>query len=137
MEPNRIRNKPKKKEKKVKSGRKGLGIASATRSLLGGDKLTEGTFRIFPFVLFISFLAFVYIANNYYAERKVRDINKLHKELKEIKYEHISVKSKLMQLSKQSQIAKKMEHTGIKESTEPVKIIKVEKGDSQLNGNSH
>ena len=131
MEPNRIiKNKPKKKEKKVKPGGKGLGIGHATRKFLGGEKLAESTFRLFPFVLFISFLAFVYIANNYYAERKIRNINKIQKELKEIKYEHISTKSKLMQISKQSQIAKKMESTGIKESTEPVKIIKVKKANN-------
>ena len=131
MEPNRIiKNKPKKKEKKVKPGGKGIGIGHATRKFLGGEKLAESTFRLFPFVLFISFLAFVYIANNYYAERKIRNINKIQKELKEIKYEHISTKSKLMQISKQSQIAKKMESTGIKESTEPVKIIKVKKANN-------
>ena len=130
MEANRIKiNKPKKKEKKRKSGRSGLGIANATRKLFGGDKLTEGTFRLFPFVLFIAFIAFIYIANNFYAERKVRNISKIQKELKEIKYEYISTKSRLMHLSKQSQIAKKMEGTGIKESTEPVKIIRTEKGE--------
>lgn len=127
MKPNRIKNKPKKEEKEVNPRKTGLGIARATRQFLGGEKIAEGTFRLFPFVLFISFLAFIYIANNYYAERKVRNINRLHKELKEIKYEHISTKSKLMQLSKQSQIAKKIELTGIKESTEPVKIITTNK----------
>ncbi len=105
----------------------GLGIGSATQKFFAGDKLTEGTFRLFPFVLFIAFLAFAYIANNFYAERKVRNISKIQKELKEIKYEYISTKSRLMQLSKQSQIAKKLEHSGIVESTEPVKIIRTEK----------
>lgn len=127
MEPNRIiKNKPKKKAKKVKPEGKGFGFGHATRKLLGGEKLAEGTFRLFPFVLFIAFLAFAYIANNFYAEGKVRNISKIQKELKEIKYEYISTKSKLMQLSKQSQIAKKMEGTGIKENTEPVKIIRIE-----------
>jgi cell division protein FtsL len=126
MEANKIKDKPK-ENKKRKPRKVGLGIASATRKLLGSDKLAEGTFRFFPFVLFIAFLAFLYIANNYYAEHKVRNISKLQKELKEIKYEHISTKSKLMQLSRQSQIAKKMEHTGVKESTEPVKIIRTGK----------
>lgn len=132
MEPNRIRNKPKEEEQPVKSRRTGLGIAHATRRVLGGEKIAEGTFKLFPFVLFISFLAFIYIANNYYAERKVRKINAIHKELKEIKYEHISTKSKLMQLSKQSQIAKKIEQAGIKESTEPVKIIRTESNKKEL-----
>jgi len=125
MQANRIKEKTKeKKKKKARIG--GFGLASSIRKVLGGDRLTAGTFRIFPFVLFIAFIAFIYIANNYISESKVRNISKLQTELKEIKYEHISTKSKLMQLSKQSQIAKKMEHTGIKESTEPVKIIRIE-----------
>jgi len=126
MEPNKIK-KLKKEKKQRKPRKEGVGIAGATRKILGSDRLTEGTFRLFPYVLFLAFLAFIYIANNYYAEGKVRNISKLQKELKEIKYEHISTKSKLMQLSKQSQIAKKIEPTGIKESTEPVKIIRIEK----------
>ncbi|MCF6170860.1 MAG: hypothetical protein L3J31_02360 [Bacteroidales bacterium] len=129
MKPNRIRNKPKKKEKerKKRPPGTGLGIGRSTRKFLGGEKLATDTFRLFPFVLFLAFLAFIYIANNYVAEHKIRKINSLQQELKEIKYEHISVKSKLMQLSRQSQIAKKISHTGIKESTEPVKIIRVGK----------
>ncbi len=130
MERNRFRNKSKKKGKKSRNRQPGLGIARATRIVLGGDKLAEDTFRIFPFVLFIAFLAFIYIANNYLAEHKIRNISKLQKELKEIKYEHISLKSKLMQLSKQSQIAKKLEPTGIKESTEPVKVIRIKETDN-------
>ena len=127
MKPNRIKiNKPKKKEKKVKLRSSDLGIGRATRKFLTGDKLTEGTFRIFPFVLFIAFIAFIYIANNFTAERKVRNISKIQKELKEIKNEYISTKSSLTQLSKQSQIAKRIEHSGIIESTEPVKIIRIE-----------
>ena len=31
-------------------------------------------FRLFPFLLFIAFLAFIYIANNYLAEEKIREI---------------------------------------------------------------
>lgn len=132
MEANRLKNKPKEEEQVVKPRKRGLGIAHATRKFLGGEKIAEGTFKLFPFVLFISFLAFIYIANNYYAERKVRKINAIQKELKEIKYEHISTKSKLMQLSKQSQIAKKIEQTGIKESTEPVKIIRFQNNTKEV-----
>ena len=95
------------------------------REVLGGEMIQSGTFRYLPFLVFIAFLAFVYIANNYYAENKIRKINSMRKELKELRYEYITSKSKLMDLSKQSQIAKKLQHTGVKESTDPIKTIQV------------
>ena len=106
-------------------------LGKATKGILGGEMLSIGTFRFFPFLVYIAFLAFIYIANNYYAEAKIRDINHLRKELKEINYEYITSKSKLEELSKQSQLAKRLEKKGIKESTKPVKTIKVTKDQNQ------
>jgi hypothetical protein len=118
----------KRKEKSLKkdSGTEGK-LGKATKGILGGEMLSIGTFRFFPFLVYIAFLAFIYIANNYYAEAKIRDINHLRKELKEINYEYITSKSKVEELSKQSQLAKRLEEKGIKESTQPVKTIRVPK----------
>jgi hypothetical protein len=116
----------KKKKSKVTSGKfqKSAGQAGrVVRDVFGGEMLKSGTFKHLPFLVFIAFLAFVYIANNYYAENKVRDINKLRKELKELRYEYITSKSKLMNLSKQSQIADRLSDKGVKESTDPIKTI--------------
>ena len=96
------------------------------KKVLGGEIIGTGTFRFFPFLMFIAFLAFVYIANNYLAEDKIRKINRLTKELKEIRYEFISTKSKLGELSKQSKLADKLKGKGIKESTEPIKTIQTD-----------
>jgi hypothetical protein len=122
MEEN-IKKKQKAKQRNRGSGRR---VGKAINEFLGGEILKVSTFRLFPYLVFITFLAFVYIANNYYAERKIRQINKLRKELKEIRYEYITTKSKLTDLTKQSQLAKRLEHTGIKESTDPIKTITIE-----------
>ena len=120
----------KKKSAKKSAGtykiKKSAGQAGrVVRDVLGGEMLKSGTFKFLPFLIFIAFLAFIYIANNYYAENKVRNINKLRKEMKELRYEYITSKSKLMNLSKQSQIAKKLNDKGVKESTDPIKTIQV------------
>ena len=120
MEEN-VKKKTKSKKRTRDSGRK---LGNAIKEFLGGEILKVSTFRLFPFLAFITFLAFIYIANNYYAERKIREINKLRKELKEIRYEYITTKSKLTELTKQSQLAKRLDHTGIKESTDPIKTIR-------------
>ena len=83
--------------------------------------------RAMPFILFITVMIIGYIANSYYAERIVRDINKTKTELKEKKAEHISVKSALISDSKQSSVAKSVEQMEIKESTEPPTLIRADK----------
>ena len=91
-----------------------------TRSVLGGDFLTNDTsIRQLPFLLFVMFLGIGYIANVYYAESNTRDISNIKKEVKELRFEYISTKSKLMQLSKQSELVKLLKAQGIKESTTP------------------
>lgn len=76
-----------------------------------------------PFILFISCLIMIYIANSYYAEGVIRDIDKLKVDLKEKRAEYISTKARLMYQSKQSEVARALLPTGVKESTEPPKKI--------------
>ena len=96
-----------------------------TKRLLGGDFLTNDTsLSQLPFLLFIMFLGIIYIGNVYYAEANIRNISNLKNEIKELRFEHISTKSKLMQLSKQSELVKLLKMQGIKESTiPPYKIV--------------
>ncbi|MBU2552898.1 MAG: hypothetical protein K9G61_09770 [Bacteroidales bacterium] len=95
----------------------------AMKGVLGGDYLSQGTFTLLPYLLFIAFLAFTYISNNYLAENKIREINQLRKEVKELRYEYIHLKSTLTQLEKQSQISQKLQKKGIRENTEPLKKL--------------
>jgi cell division protein FtsL len=100
-------------------------VGGAIKEVLGGDLISTGTFKFFRYLLYLALLAFIYIANNYYAENNIREINKLRKGLKELRYEYINVKTRLMHIEKQSQIAKKLEIKGIKKNTQPVKILKI------------
>jgi len=100
-------------------------VSSTIKNVLGGTYIYTGTIKFFKYLLYIALLAFIYIANNYYAENNIREINKLRKELKELRYEYINVKTQLMHIEKQSQIAKKLERNGIKKNKQPVKTIKI------------
>ncbi|TNE82030.1 MAG: hypothetical protein EP332_01770 [Bacteroidetes bacterium] len=82
-----------------------------------GDKAEVAQFM--PFVFFLSFLTLVYIYNSHQAIKVVRQIDELNKEIKEYRAEYISVKSDFMYKSKQSQVAKRLEGTGLKELTQP------------------
>ena len=76
-----------------------------------------------PFILFVTLLIVGYIANSYYAERVIREIDKTKTELKERRAEYISTKSMLMNNSRQSQVAGALETENIKETTEPPRMI--------------
>lgn len=100
-------------------------IGTAVKRVLGGEVLTNPTLKFYPFLLFLTLLGFIYIANNYNVESKIRQINHIYAELKELNYEYITGKAKLEELSKQSQLAKRLEKSGLKESVEPIKVIKI------------
>jgi hypothetical protein len=81
--------------------------------------------QLMPFILFVSVLILFYIANSYTAERTVRNIDKIKKELKENRAEFISVKSEMMYRSQQSAVARAVAPLELKESTDPPKKIVV------------
>lgn len=112
---------------KKKSNNTTKTAAKGIQSFLGGSFLTrEKTARNLPFLLFLAGLAIIYIANSYYAEKNIRQVEKLQKQLKVIRYEYITIKSDLMQNNRQSKVASNLEGRGVKESTVPPKKIFVE-----------
>ena len=113
------------KETKGKKRKVDTSIGKAAKGVLAGEFLSDRSFRYFPFLLFLAFLASIYIANNYWAENKIRTANKMRKDLKEMRYEYITGKSELMEASKQSKISARLKEIGIKENTEPIKSIKI------------
>ena len=57
-----------------------------------------------PFILFLGFLAIVYIANAHYSEKKVREIQALQKDIKEIRWHYMAIQSALSLSSKRSEV---------------------------------
>jgi hypothetical protein len=97
-------------------------------SVFSGTFLTrEQNTRQLPFFLFLALLAICYITNGNYAEKKIRSLNKVNDDLKELRSEFIISKSNLMFISKQSEVAKATLALGIKESVVPPKKIVVKK----------
>lgn len=77
-----------------------------------------------PFFLFLAVLAVVYIYNGHYADKTIRNINKVSNQLKELQYEYKTLKSEVMFRSKQSELAKAVEPLGLKELTRPPMILR-------------
>ena len=103
---------------------------SSIKEFLDGSILTQNAvIKQLPFIFFLTFLAIFYIGNSYHAERVVRDINNLQKEIKELRSESITLASELMDIRRQSEISKLIKKYGIKleESNIPPKKIVIKK----------
>jgi hypothetical protein len=70
-----------------------------------------------PFCIFLGLLAVIYIYNGHYADKLIRNINSTEKEVKELQYEHKTLKSEVMFRSQQSELTKAVAPLGLKELT--------------------
>jgi hypothetical protein len=79
-----------------------------------------------PFIIFIAFLAMIYIGNRHSAENNIRKIDKLSKEVKELSWDFKTIKADLMFKSKQTEVIKRVDSlVGLKVSVKPPIKIKV------------
>src|SRR5664279_213671 len=89
--------------------KKELNVTSV-RDLLTGTILTRTAVRKqLPFILFLVFMAIVYITNRYHAEKITRKSIALQEELNELRAQYTSTASELMFLSRQSQVLRLIE----------------------------
>jgi cell division protein FtsB len=65
------------------------------------------------FILFISFLAVLYIANGHVADKTIRDISKIKNEIKDLQYKYKTLKSEVMFKTEETEILKKVEPMGL------------------------
>lgn len=83
------------------------------------DQVFEGLKRNILFVLFCVMLAMIYIWNNHTAQKLVTEINHKAKELKELRWDYLTIKSDLMYKSKLSEVKQRANNLGLKELKEP------------------
>ncbi len=84
------------------------------KSFINGSIITGKLIaRNITYILFLVFLAIIYIANRYHAERMVRQIITAREELKDLRAEQITTASVLMNYSKPSTIEDMVEQRGL------------------------
>lgn len=73
----------------------------------GAFKLDQSAwlFDNFSFLIYLCVLGITYIANAHYAEKNVRKIQLMQREIKELKWEYTEVKSRTMQRILQSRLS--------------------------------
>ena len=98
-----------------------------TTFLTEGVVSKESATQLMPFLIFVAMLGMIYIANRHFAEKSIRGIDKLSKEVKELSWDYKTLKADLMLKSTQTEVAKQVDTLGLKEPVEPPKkiVIKV------------
>ena len=96
--------------------------------ILSGDFLSEKTLvDNLPFIGFVGFLLIVLIGWGYYTESIAKEEARLEKALGELNSEYFTLGSEYNRLSRQTQVANRLKDTGLTESVDPPKKIKVKK----------
>jgi len=91
----------------------------------------EQATRTLPFVLYVAFLGMIYIGNRHLAEKNIRDIDKMTKEVKELSWDYKSTKADLAFKSTLTEVASRADTLGLKESAQPPQKIVVKEEDGQ------
>lgn len=95
----------KEQDKQVKDNQKMQPKKLSLRSILGGDILANDFLRRqAKLIILIMILTVLYIDNRYSAQQDLIEIDKLKKELTDIKYDALTRSSELMEKSRQSKI---------------------------------
>ncbi len=111
---------PESQPQEIRPVRKQKKIAKPIHDLLEGDFLSRRmVVRNIPFVFFLALVALVYISNTYYAEKTYKEIEQAKSELKELRYQYITVKSNLMFESTEVEISRRASKLGLKATLVP------------------
>ncbi len=101
--------------------------AGTVQNILGGKFLArDNVIKLLPFLIFLTGIGLLYIFNSNYANHTIINISKTKKQIEEQRYEYINTKSKLMQTTRQTEIAKRLINSGLKESKTPPRKIVIE-----------
>ncbi|MEQ8245749.1 FtsL-like putative cell division protein [Fulvivirga sp.] len=110
---------------RIKKEQKGGSVFSKLENLLKLDAAFQSGIpvRFVPHILFVAFIGLFYIGNSHYAEKNVRKIDALEKEVEDLRADYTTLKADYMFAGKQSEVAKNIARKGITESLRPPEKI--------------
>lgn len=101
--------------------------SSTLRDFINGNFLTKKFFqKQYGLLLMIAILLFMYVDNRYYCETQMVKVIELQKQIKDVKYESLTISAQLMELTRQSNVLNMVRERGLNlaETDTPPIIIK-------------
>ena len=97
MEEEKKNTMPEPQKEEIRPVRKPGKMTKGIHDVIGGDLLSNhAVLRNLPFLIFLAILAMFYIGNTYYSEKTFKEIEKIKNELKELRYQSITAKAKML-----------------------------------------
>jgi len=100
--------------------------SSTVRDILNGNILTKKVFqKQYGLLVMIACLAFLYVDNRFYCETQLAKEIEMKKKIQDVKYESLTIKAELMEISRQSNVLKMIRERGVnlqETSTPPIVI---------------
>lgn len=117
---NQIKPKKEPKAEKRKGRIRHNRVLKNTHDALDGSFIRNGNLGAkVRFILFLAALGLIYIANNHFAEKKIREIDRLRMVNKELSFDYLRMKTRLNEKKRASYLADKLKTYGIRPSVEP------------------
>ena len=76
-----------------------------------------------PFLLFLAFLAVLYIGNGHFADNTIRNTADASRELRQLQYQYKTLKAEVMYRSKESELTKAVEPLGLQRNNTPPTLL--------------
>lgn len=98
--------------------------------VFGGSVLTESyLLKNMGFIISIVLIMFLFIGHRYKVLQRMSEIQRLEQELKDAKFESLTISSSLTEASRQGEIERRVEEAGLEleVSREPVYLLKPKK----------
>jgi len=105
------------------NGKSRPGVSSFLRGTILTDQRVT---RQFPFIIFLAFLGLILITNRYRSEKVIRKIEVLQDTIDDLRSQSITNSSKLMHMSKPSEMVLKVKQAGLglqEQTRAPRKIV--------------
>ena len=93
--------------------------------LKGNFLVSDNSFKNWRFILFVVFLMLLMIASSHRSDKKVMEIAKLNKKIKELRSEFVDTRSASMKLKLESTIRNKVLELELIPSENPPQVIRV------------
>lgn len=100
--------------------------------ILKGKFLTgENSLKNWGMTIYVVLLFLLIIASSHSVDKKVMEISRLHKQVKELRAEYIDTRTQVMQLKLESTIRAKVDYMGLKPIDQPPYLIKIVKKENK------
>jgi len=116
------------KKEKIAARKPKSNKPNAFVQILNGDFLTkEFMLNNLNYIFFVIFLLILMVAKGYYGKQLASDVVNTQRELDEITADYFAAKAKLEEDTRRTKLVEELESTGLKETVNPTKVIRVEK----------